>query len=102
MGFSVDFQREIRTGDRFELLYETERDGIDGQRIGDGYITPALFCRIEASDSFVMTRPMMSSAGMIKRAIRCTNSDTNPHNRGTAIIIIRSAQASSERLQRHA
>ena len=34
MGFSVDFQREIRSGDRFELLYETERDGIDGQRIG--------------------------------------------------------------------
>ena len=34
MGFSVDFQREIRTGDRFELLYETERDGIDGQRLG--------------------------------------------------------------------
>ena len=28
MGFSVDFQREIRTGDRFELLYETERDSI--------------------------------------------------------------------------
>jgi murein DD-endopeptidase MepM/ murein hydrolase activator NlpD len=34
MGFSVDFQREIRTGDRFELLYETERDSIDGRRIG--------------------------------------------------------------------
>jgi murein DD-endopeptidase MepM/ murein hydrolase activator NlpD len=34
MGFSVDFQREIRTGDRFELLYETDRDGIDGKRIG--------------------------------------------------------------------
>ena len=34
MGFSVDFQREIRTGDRFELLYETDRDGIDGRRIG--------------------------------------------------------------------
>ena len=34
MGFSVDFQREIRTGDRFELLYETDRDGIDGERIG--------------------------------------------------------------------
>lgn len=33
MGFSVDFQREIRTGDRFELLYETDRDGIDGERI---------------------------------------------------------------------
>ena len=34
MGFSVDFQREIRAGDRFELLYETDRDGIDGKRIG--------------------------------------------------------------------
>ena len=34
MGFSVDFQREIRTGDRFELLYETDRDSIDGRRIG--------------------------------------------------------------------
>ena len=34
-----------------------------------GCITPALFCRIEVSDSFVMTRPMMSSAGMIKRVI---------------------------------
>jgi len=34
MGFSVDFQREIRTGDRFELLYETERDSIDGKIVG--------------------------------------------------------------------
>ncbi len=34
MGFSVDFQREIRTGDRFELLYETERDRIDGKVVG--------------------------------------------------------------------
>ena len=34
MGFSVDFQREVRTGDRFELLYEVERDGIDGKVIG--------------------------------------------------------------------
>ena len=34
MGFSVDFQREIRPGDRFELLYETDRDSIDGKRIG--------------------------------------------------------------------
>ncbi len=34
MGFSVDFQREIRTGDRFELLYETDRDSIDDKRIG--------------------------------------------------------------------
>ena len=34
MGFSVDFQREIRTGDRFELLYETERDRINGQIVG--------------------------------------------------------------------
>ena len=34
MGFSVDFQREIRTGDWFELLYETERDSIDGKVVG--------------------------------------------------------------------
>ena len=34
MGFSVDFQREIRTGDRFELLYETERDSIEGKIVG--------------------------------------------------------------------
>ncbi len=33
MGFSVDFQREIRAGDRFEMLYETVRDSIDGKRI---------------------------------------------------------------------
>jgi murein DD-endopeptidase MepM/ murein hydrolase activator NlpD len=33
MGFSVDFQREIRTGDRFELLYETKRDSISGKVI---------------------------------------------------------------------
>ena len=69
-GLFGDFQREIRAGDRFELLYETERDGIDGQRIGGRLHYAALFCRIETSGSFVMTRPMMSSAGMIKRAIR--------------------------------
>ena len=34
MGFSVDFQREIRTGDRFELLYEVDRDGLDGKVVG--------------------------------------------------------------------
>ena len=34
MGFSVDFQREIKAGDRFELLYETERDSIDGKVVG--------------------------------------------------------------------
>ena len=31
MGFSVDFQPEIRTGYRFELLYETERPIIAGK-----------------------------------------------------------------------
>ena len=33
LGFSVDFQREIRDGDSFELLYETDRDGLDGKFI---------------------------------------------------------------------
>ena len=33
MGFSVDFQREIRSGDAFELLYEQQIDQISGKRI---------------------------------------------------------------------
>ncbi|MEL0196616.1 MAG: peptidoglycan DD-metalloendopeptidase family protein [Rhodobiaceae bacterium] len=34
MGFSVDFQREIRSGDAFELLYEQQVDQITGEVIG--------------------------------------------------------------------
>ena len=34
MGFSVDFQREIRGGDAFELLYEQQVDQITGEVIG--------------------------------------------------------------------
>ena len=34
MGFSVDFQREIRNGDAFELLYEQQIDQITGEVIG--------------------------------------------------------------------
>ena len=34
LGFSVDFQREIRNGDSFELLYETDRDSLDGRPVG--------------------------------------------------------------------
>ena len=34
MGFSVDFQREIRAGDSFELLYEVSRDRLSGGVIG--------------------------------------------------------------------
>ena len=33
MGFSVDFQREIRSGDAFELLYEQQVDQISGKKI---------------------------------------------------------------------
>ena len=33
MGFSVDFQREIRAGDAFELLYEQQIDQISGEKI---------------------------------------------------------------------
>ncbi|NDH84961.1 MAG: hypothetical protein EBY65_08890, partial [Acidimicrobiia bacterium] len=31
LGFSVDFQREIRKGDRFEALFETKQDMITGK-----------------------------------------------------------------------
>ncbi|MGB1953376.1 MAG: peptidoglycan DD-metalloendopeptidase family protein [Candidatus Puniceispirillum sp.] len=34
MGFSVDFQREVRNGDVFELLYETSYDQITGNTVG--------------------------------------------------------------------
>ena len=57
MGFSVDFQREIRTGDRFELLYETERTALMASVLGAAIA--GLVCRIDAWDFFVMTRPMM-------------------------------------------
>jgi murein DD-endopeptidase MepM/ murein hydrolase activator NlpD len=33
MGFSVDFQREVRRGDRFEMLYEVSRDGLSNDVI---------------------------------------------------------------------
>ena len=33
MGFSVDFQREVRPGDQFEMMYETQRDSLSGQLI---------------------------------------------------------------------
>ena len=34
MGFSVDFQREVRPGDAFEMLYERKIDLISGEEIG--------------------------------------------------------------------
>ncbi|MGB1924614.1 MAG: peptidoglycan DD-metalloendopeptidase family protein [Candidatus Puniceispirillaceae bacterium] len=34
MGFSVDFQREVRRGDQFEMMYETQRDSLSGDIIG--------------------------------------------------------------------
>ena len=30
MGFSVDFQREVRNGDKFEMMYAIDRDSISG------------------------------------------------------------------------
>jgi murein DD-endopeptidase MepM/ murein hydrolase activator NlpD len=34
MGFSVDFQREIRAGDSFEMLYEISRDRLTSETVG--------------------------------------------------------------------
>lgn len=36
MGFSVDFQREIREGDSFELVYEKAVDGLTGKVLSTG------------------------------------------------------------------
>ena len=30
MGFSVDFQREVRRGDKFEMMYAIDRDSLSG------------------------------------------------------------------------
>ena len=34
LGFSVDFQREIRNGDKFEMMYAIDRDLISGNIVG--------------------------------------------------------------------
>ncbi|MDB4852986.1 peptidoglycan DD-metalloendopeptidase family protein [Alphaproteobacteria bacterium] len=34
MGFSVDFQREVRRGDQFEMMYDTQRDLLSGDLVG--------------------------------------------------------------------
>ena len=34
MGFSVDFQREVRRGDKFELMYAIDRDSLSGGVVG--------------------------------------------------------------------
>ena len=36
LGFSVDFQREVRSGDQFELLYEKRLDKLTGESLGAG------------------------------------------------------------------
>ena len=36
LGFSVDFQREIRNGDQFELLYERQIDKLTGEDLNSG------------------------------------------------------------------
>ena len=59
MGFSVDFQREIRNGDVFELLYETTYDQITGNAVNTRLHYASLklsgnqlaFYRYENSDS---------------------------------------------------
>lgn len=38
MGFSIDFQREIRQGDSFELVYEKAVDGLSGKILSTGNI----------------------------------------------------------------
>ena len=38
MGFSIDFQREIRKGDTFELVYEKSVDGLTGNAISTGNV----------------------------------------------------------------
>jgi hypothetical protein len=34
MGFSVDFQREVKRGDKFEMMYTIDRDSLSGDVVG--------------------------------------------------------------------
>ena len=62
LGFSVDFQREIRNGDEFELLYERRLDKLTGEDLGSGKLHYAglrlsgdtmSFYRFETGDNIV-------------------------------------------------
>ena len=62
LGFSVDFQREIRSGDEFELLYERRIDKLTGEDLGSGKLHYAglrlsgdtmSFFRYESDDNIV-------------------------------------------------
>ena len=62
LGFSVDFQREIRGGDEFELLYERRIDKLTGEDLGSGKLHYAglrlsgdtlSFFRYESDDNIV-------------------------------------------------
>jgi len=62
LGFSVDFQREVRSGDEFELLYEREIDQLTGDDLNTGTLHYAglrlsgdtmSFFRFENSDGIV-------------------------------------------------
>ena len=62
LGFSVDFQREVRSGDQFELLYEREIDQLTGEDLNTGTLHYAglrlsgdtmSFFRFENSDGIV-------------------------------------------------
>ena len=62
LGFSVDFQREVRNGDAFELLYERRIDKLTGKDLGSGKLHYAglrlsgdtlSFFRYESSDNIV-------------------------------------------------
>ena len=62
LGFSVDFQREIRSGDEFELLYERRIDKLTGENLGSGKLHYAglrlsgdtmSFFRYESDDNIV-------------------------------------------------
>ena len=61
LGFSVDFQREIRNGDKFEMMYAIDRDLISGNIVGSNlkYVGLSLsgdqlsFFRYESADGAV-------------------------------------------------
>jgi hypothetical protein len=70
MGFSVDFQREVRRGDQFEMMYDTQRDSLSGDIIGVSCNMPDFRFRVTSLVFTVLMAPKMPLDGTMKTAIQ--------------------------------
>ena len=70
MGFSVDFQREVRRGDKFEMMYAIDRDWLSGNVVAVDLKYAGLSLSGDQIGFSAMTVPTVVLAGMMKTAIQ--------------------------------